>query len=71
MSSRLVNKKGVCTGVRNIRSCWVEEKGMCGDDEGDKSDTAAMPCDLGRESGREVEDLCYADSMLGTSIKVE
>lgn len=47
---------------------------MCGDDdddEGDKSDTAAMPCDLGRESGREVEDLCYAESMLGTSIKVE
>ena len=58
---------------REYQKLWVEEKGVCGgdDDEGDKSDTAAMPCDLGRESGREVEDLCYADSMLGTSIKVE
>ena len=54
MSSRLVNEKGECTGATEYQKLWVEEKGMCGDDEeGDKSDTAAMPCDLGRESGRE------------------
>ena len=66
-----MNEKGVCTGIRNVRSRGWKRKGCVSDDEGDKSDSAAMPCDLGRESGREVEDLCYADSMLGTSIKVE
>ena len=34
-----------------ISKGW-EEKGMCSNDDEDKSDTAAMPCDLGKESGR-------------------
>ena len=54
MSSRLVNEKGECTGATEYQKLWAgRERGCVVMMRKTKADTAAMPCDLGRESGRE------------------